>query len=221
MIMSSRTKLTDAETIELYRVALENVVNQPEIALEMSELGYDVSILKAGKSLLEETRKAYEFNKTEDDETSEAYATFSEIKEQLEVTYNLHRKKAKVVFRKDSVTSDKLAISGTMPRTYVKWLEVAKKFYTITASDSAIQSKLARLKITIEDITAGGKLIKKIETARAEYLKEKGESQDATKAKDAAFAKIDDWMSEFYAVARIALEDKPQLLEVLGKKVKS
>ena len=53
------------------------------------------------------------------------------------------------------------------------------------------------------------------------YLKEKGESQDATKIKDEVFAKLDDWMSEFYAVAKIALEDNPQLLESLGKLVRS
>ena len=34
-------------------------------------------LIGEGKSLLEETRKAYVFNKTEDDETSEAYADFS------------------------------------------------------------------------------------------------------------------------------------------------
>jgi len=52
-------------------------------------------------------------------------------------------------------------------------------------------------------------------------LREVGESQDATKIKDAAFVKMDDWMSEFYAVAKIALEDNPQLLESLGKLVRS
>ena len=46
-------------------------------------------------------------------------------------------------------------------------------------------------------------------------------AQEATKKKDAAFAKMDNWMSEFYAFARIALEDQPQLLEALGKVVKS
>ena len=60
-------------------------------------------------------------------------------------------------------------------------------------------------------------MITELESARAEYLKEVGESQDATKAKNAAFAKMDDWMSEFYAVARIGLEENPQLIEALGK----
>jgi hypothetical protein len=218
--MASRTKLTDTQTLELYRVALENAESQPQIATIMADLGYDSEKIAEGKALLTETRTAYDANKTEDDETSAAYADFSSKKEQIENTYNIHRKKAKVVFRNDSLTADKLAITGIMPRTYIKWLEAAKKFYSVASTDTEIQSKLARLKISAEDLTTANTLISELEAARAVYLKEKGESQDATKAKDSAFAKIDDWMSEFYAVARIGLEDNPQLLEALGKVVK-
>jgi hypothetical protein len=218
--MASRTKLTDAATLELYRVALENAETQPEIASIMAELGYDSTAIAEGKALLEETRNAYNLNKTEDDESSAAYANFTNKKVQLEDTYSIHRKKAKVVFRNDAVTAEKLSITGSMPRSYVKWLETAKKFYSVAATDTEIQGKLARLKISAEDITAANTLTAELEQARAEYLREKGESQDATKAKDAAFAKIDDWMSEFYAVARIGLEDSPQLLEALGKVVR-
>jgi hypothetical protein len=157
---------------------------------------------------------------TEDDETSTAYALFSTKKSELEKVFQLHRKKAKVVFRNDSLSANKLAISGEMQRTYIKWVESVKKFYSVSTTDTDIQSKLARLAITPEQLTAANTLLSELEAARSEYLKEKGESQDATKAKDAAFAKIDDWMSEFYAVAKIGLEDKPQLLEALGKTIK-
>ncbi len=88
----------------------------------MAELGYDSAVIGEGKALLTETRSAYDLNKTEDDETSAAYADFSSKKEQLEDTFTLHRKKGKVVFRNDSLTADKLAISGAMPRSYIKWL---------------------------------------------------------------------------------------------------
>jgi len=77
------------------------------------------------------------------------------------------------------------------------------------------------LKISLEELNATQAQIGELKTTRASYRREVGESQEATKKKDAAFAKIDDWMSEFYAVARIALEDQPQLLEALGKVVKS
>lgn len=219
--MATRPKFSEAETLEQYRIALDNTESQAEIAAIMAELGFDSAVIGEGKAILAKTRQAYDLNKTEDDETSAAYADFSSKKEQLEDTFNIHRKKAKVVFRKDSLTADKLAISGAMHRTYIKWIEAAKKFYSVASTNSAIQGKLARLKISVDDLTAVNIQIKDLEAARAEYLKEKGESQDATKTKDAAFAKIDDWMSEFYAVAKIGLEDNPQLLEALGKIVKS
>jgi hypothetical protein len=68
-------------------------------------------------------------------------------------------------------------------------LETAKKFYSVASTDTDLQSKLARLKITPEDLTAASTMINDLEAARADYLREKGESQDSTKIKDAAFAK--------------------------------
>jgi hypothetical protein len=219
--MATTSKLTDAAALEQYRVALENATNQPEIAAVLADLGYDSVKIDEGKALLETTRNAYDLNKTEDDETTVAYADFSSKKAELEKIYSMHRKKAKVVFRNDAITAEKLAITGTLPKAYVKWLETVKKFYTVSAADTTIQTQLATLKITVEDITTTNTKVSELETARAEYLKEKGESQDATKAKDSAFAIMDDWMSEFYAVAKIGLEDNPQLLEALGKTIKS
>ena len=80
---------------------------------------------------------------------------------------------------------------------------------------------MGRLKVTVEELNGTLQLITNLEAARAAYLREKGESQDATKQKDKAFGEMDDWMSAFYAVAKIALEDSPQLLESLGKFVRS
>lgn len=53
-------------------------------------------------------------------------------------------------------------------------------------------------------------------SARANYDKELGESQDATDVKNAAMTQMDEWKEDFDAIANIALYDKPQLLEVLG-----
>ena len=219
--MASNKVKTEAETLEQYRVSLENVELQSEIATIMAEFGYDSETIGQGKSLLAETRQAFDSNKTEDDETSAAYKDFTTKKEQLTATYSLHRKKAKVIFRNDSIIMDKLAISGSLPQAYIKCLETSRKFYSVAIADPAIQTSLSRLKITADDLNTTSTLISDLEAARALYLKEKGESQDATKIKDAAFGKLDDWMSEFYAVAKIALEDNPQLLESLGKLVRN
>jgi len=173
------------------------------------------------KILHAETSKKYDFNKQEDDETSEAHDVFEKKCDEMYNIFTLHWKKAKAVFLKDPVTADKLAITGAKPRNYINWMETMKKFYSVATSDIDIQTKLARLKVSVKELKQAQKKISEIEKARAEYLREEGESQDATKQKDAAFKKLEDWMREFWAVARIALEDRPQLLESLGKVVRS
>ncbi|NLP59319.1 hypothetical protein [Lutibacter sp. B1] len=219
--MATRPTLSEAEALEQYRVSFENVEKQSEISSVMAEFGYDQTLLTEGKTLLTKTQTAYNNNKTEDNETVTAYNKFSTSKENLVKVYGLHRKKGKVVFRKDETTLKNLGLKGSLPQAYIKWLEAVKKFYSTAIGDNEIETKLARLKVTPTELQDTVTLIAELETNRAEYLKEKGESQDATKLKDTAFGELDDWMREFYAVAKIALEDNPQLLESLGKFVRS
>lgn len=219
--MATRPKFSEAQTLESYRIALENAQTHPQISVILNELGYTTEVIGEGKNLLTKTREVYNLNKIEDDETSLSYSNFYNKKLQLENIYNLHRKKAKVIFRNDAVTADRLNLLNALPRTYIKWLEVVKKFYADIAADEDMKTKLLRLKITAEEISGTQNLISELDALRLEYLKEKGESQVATKKKDEIFAKIDDWMSEFYAVVKIGLEDNPQLLEILGKMVRS
>lgn len=211
----------EAETLEQARVALENAEKQPEIAAALAKEGYDAEEIAVGKDKWQKTYDAYNQNRIEHDEKSVAYATFTSKKENLVKTYRNNRKKAKVVFRNDAVTGDKLGILKPVPGSFVGWLDLVKTFYSTALADADIVTKLGRLKITNETLTADSTLIAEVEEARATYLRERGESQDAVKIKDAAFHKLDEWMSDFYVVARIALEDHPQLLEALNKPIKS
>ena len=69
----------------------------------MTEFGYDAALITEGKTLLTETRQAFDLNVTEDDETSEMYVAFKLLKTSLENTYSLDRKKQKL----SSVTTKK------------------------------------------------------------------------------------------------------------------
>ncbi len=219
--MSTRRKNSEAGVLEQYRVSLENAKQQPTISSILAEYGYIAEVLASGENLYAETLQVYSLNKTEDDETTAASTAFKEKKDALIALYRTHRKKAKVAYLNDPVTLDLLLVNGSQPGVYVKWMEMVKKFYAEVSASEELKTKLARYKVTEEEITLGTTLIAETEAARSEYLREVGESEDTTKQKDSAFSKLDDWMSEFYAVAKIALEDHPQLLESLGKSVKS
>src|SRR5690606_26101794 len=91
------------------------------------------------------------------------------------------------VFAKEPVTAKKLAIAGNMPRSYIRMLEAARTFYSVSLDDPEIQSRLARVKITPEQLREVAPLLAEVEAARAVYFKELGEAQHATKLKDEAF----------------------------------
>lgn len=219
--MAIQNATTEAGLLEKFRVSLENAEKQPEIAAILAEYSLDTEALAEGRAKLVNAIAAYNTNKTEDVETSETRNTFHQLSEQLEASHRKHRKIARIVFRNDPVTRQKLAIEGAYPESYAKWIGNTKTFYAAALGDETIQTALGRLKVTPEELTATSDLAGQVEAARAEYHREIGESQNATKVKDAALSDIEDWMSEFYAISRIALEDNPQLLESLGVFVRS
>lgn len=58
--------------------------------------------------------------------------------------------------------------------------------------------------------------VKEVESKLAAQLKETGEAQAATEARDKALDALMDWMSDFRAIAKLALAGDPQQLEMLG-----
>ena len=147
-------KMNDAQTLEQFRVALENATNNATIAASLAEIGYDETVINEGKALLQTAQTAFNTNQTEDDETTVAYSTFTEKKETIESAYRTHRKKAKVIFRTDPVTLDTLALKGIVPKAYVAWVQAVKKFYDTANASEEIKTMLARLAITEAELTA-------------------------------------------------------------------
>jgi len=212
---------TDAEILDQYNTALTNAENQPEIAAAKTEFDYGPEKITEGRQILDATQNAYNFNKQEDDETIDARIYYKARKKALYQTFKRDRKKARIAFRNDVVTLSQLGVIKSIPHSYVSWVDTMKFFYNIVVNNENIAAKLARLKLSADVATATLSDIDAMESARKLYYQETGESQEATQAKDAAFVKIDEWMTDFFDVAQIALEDKPQLLEALGVLVRS
>jgi hypothetical protein len=216
----SNLKTSEASILDTYRIALENAGSQPDIASELYELGYDAVKIYEGKKKLAFAITVYNSNKQETVETTEASAQFKKAQQTLVRTYMVHRKKGKIIFRDQPETLKRLQLTGTFPIAYIRWFEAVKTFYSTLSSEPDLLLQMQGLKVDAALVAEAQTQIKLVEDKRAIYLREKGESEDATQKKDKAFAEIDRWMSDFYAVARIALEDRPQLLEALGKVVK-
>jgi len=217
----ARKSQTDLEAIETSRIALENATINRQISKLLEEVGYGGTKLEEGKGLSRQALDAYESNRSENIEATLAYDAFDAKKYDLNTLYRKHRKRAKVIFRENPNFLIQLDIHEATSTTYLSWMDSVKTFYKAALSNEEILSSLQVLKVSAEELQSGQGFISDVEKLRNEYLNEKGESQEATKIKDEALKQLDKWMRNFYAVASIALEDNPQLIESLGKVVKS
>ena len=76
-------------------------------------------------------------------------------------------------------------------------------------------------KVTVEQLNAEKTAIENLKQLRNEVTIEKGQAQEATRLRNEKLDELDNYAIELKAVAEIALEKQPQLLEKLGIVVRS
>jgi len=214
-------KTSEAQIIQNYGVLFENVKKDTVLATELAEYGYDATAIAQGENLYQTLLTKYNANKTETAEEISAYANFSAHFEVLEAVYATDRKKAKIVFKGQADVLKNLELVGTAPVRNASLLNSIGIFYNALLNNAAWLTALNRLKITATHVNEQLSKLATTNSAYAAYAQEKGESQQATQDKNKAFDDVIKWVNEFYAVAKIALEDKPQLLESVSKWVRS
>ncbi|MFK8266677.1 hypothetical protein [Capnocytophaga cynodegmi] len=205
------------EAFHNYGAIFENISKNELLKNELAEYGYDDQEIAKGKALYDNAAQKLNLNKTESAEEKMAYDTFSKKFEELKKTYTTDRKKAKIIFKDEDTVLTVLVIKGVMSIRINGLLEDIDTFYKQLQAKEELRTPLKRLKITDEHIAGQLKALTEVRQAYLQYTNEKGESQQATKNKDAAFAELEKWVRGFYSIAKIALEDQPQLLESLGK----
>ena len=215
------TRFISFEKFKNYSFIFENISKNDVLKKELEEYGYGDKEIAQGKALYDTASQMYETNKRETSEEALAYNEFSKKLEAFKNVYATDRKKAKIIYKEEPKILIALHIKGVAPLRTNKLLEDIEAFYKELKAKPDLLNPLNKLKITAEHIETQLTILAEVKQAEAAYILEKGESQQATKDKDAAFTTFEKWVREFYAIAKIALEDKPQLLESIGKFVRS
>lgn len=207
--------LNEAET------ALRNALSDQTLLDALGELGYDEATLQEGQSLLEAAQDAQQTMTVEYSEQYEATEALEAAYETAHSTYVRHLEVARIALKDERGAAEALKLRGRRKRTISGWLEQARTFYDNALANQDVLDALAGFNVTSEELTDGQAQVEAVAEANSMQEQEKGDAQDATHARDAAVDALDEWMSDFYAIARIALEDRPQQLEKLGLTVPS
>lgn len=197
-------------------MAIENAQANSQVQASLTEFGYTPERIQEGKTLYEQALAAQQTQQAEYGEQIGASATFEDAWSKAKKSYMRLLKIARVAFKGDAGMATKLALNGRRKQSLSGWLLQAKQFYTNALGNSEAMNALGKYGITSGKLEAAQAETQAVEAADLVQEKEKGEAQSATKMRDEALDALDEWLDDFVAIARVALEDEPQLLETMG-----
>ena len=197
-------------------VAIYNGIENPELANILAGFGYDANRLNKGKKLCDNAEKLHQKQVMEYGEQYDATRELEEARLKANLVYMKHVKIARVALKNKIGDWDKLQLNGKRKKSLSGWLAQASLFYNNVLADDILVEQMQEYGINKTKLQEGQRLVNKAEAAYAKQLNELGEAQDATKARDEAADELQHWYSDYVEIARVALEDKPQYLEIMG-----
>lgn len=214
-------KPSNYETIDAYlsdaKVALTNS-SHPQIAPILTEYGYPATRIAIGIALHTDAEKKQKDQVKEYGEQYTATDVLTRSIADASAPYMEQLELSRIAFKSQRGILAELAATGERKKTQSGWLSDATTFYTNLLAKPEYVTAMASFGQTDVKLNAAFSLIKAANAALAARTKEAGEAQTATKLRDAAIDLFDEWYSDFIGVAKIALKNKPELLEILGVK---
>ena len=207
-----------ASVLTTSKMVLDNADSSDEIKKLMKAYGYDEQRLKQGRELLKKAEALQHEKENEYGQQYQASQALAQARDQANKVYMRFVKIARVALKDNVAAMMKLGLFSSRKASYSGWLEQAKLFYGNLLTDNAALTAMAGFGIGADALKEGQALLDKVEHAYSVQKKEMSEAQQATADRDQAIDALNDWLSDFIAIARIALEERPQLLEQLGVK---
>jgi hypothetical protein len=122
----------------------------------------------------------------------------------------------RVAFHREPGKLQNFHATGKRHRSLSGWLNDARILYTNLQETPGALETMAQYGYTAERLQEEQQQVEEVAQLHSRQLEETGGAQQSTQDRDHAFDDLCDWYSDFRAIARVALYDKPQLLEALG-----
>jgi hypothetical protein len=205
------------DRLNRYLTGLTNARDVPELQSRVALYGYTPDKLNQMLAQRQQAFDLYLAQKTEYNEQYAATGTFEQAWKTAHESYMRLVRLGRILFRDDHAVFIKLTLNQERKRTFSGWLAQADTFFSNLLSDEDALAKYGQYNTPPEAVNAAKALVYAAEQANIIQAKETGEAQQATKDRDEKMDALDSAMSEFYALAELACEDAPDLLEMLDR----
>ncbi|MCU4155281.1 hypothetical protein J1N10_04800 [Carboxylicivirga sp. A043] len=203
------------------QIRLNNSKNDADISTAVGAFGYNEAKFAEGEALYEAANNANSRFSKEQGELAQAFENKRVSLETCQKNYQANISVARVAFKNDMDATVTLQLNGRRAKTFNTIIKQQSNFYTNLLGNESWLAKMAEFGRTTEHFTAELEIIKQLENHASSVLREKGEAQQATVERDAAIEALAEWISDYMQIAKVALADRPQLLEKLDVVVRN
>lgn len=214
-------RLSKDELLYQCNLRITNSLNDSEVAAAVANFGYASEKLNEGNALLDEAVTLSENFTREHNEVDVAFNDKEELRSKAHSTYAKMIQLGKVALKPQPKAMTVLEIKTSKSKSISGWLKQTRSFYRNLLDNADWVTAYGTFGITPEAIQAGLDEVLAVEQQMEIIMREKGDAQNATQLRDAKLDELAEWVNDYETIAKIALEDKPQLLEKLGIVVKS
>lgn len=211
---------TKQEILQNCEILFKNLKNNAMMSSKMAEFGYDEVKISEGKALYEKTNTSYLENIQKTQEETSLYKVFKDNFDKMVETYRSDKKKIRIVFKEKQDVLKNLRLLGREATKNTNLLDDMLVMYDTLHKNTALKQEVSLLKISSEYIEEQLSTIEEVKNQLASYTLKKGDKQQSTKDTNKDFEALTKWVKTFFEIAKIAFEDKPQLLEGLKKAVR-
>lgn len=206
---------TIAEFFVSTRLLINNSLTEP-IKSAISLFGYTEENLTKTLNLLSTVENLHNIQQKEYGDQYQAYDDYLQIKSEANENYKDLLTIAKIAFKSDVGAQQALGLYKNRKRSFSGWLTQALQFCNNLISNPNFMTAMEKYGQGVEKIQEFKKQITDTQTYLEAHRSETGEAQQATKDRDEKLDELVVWVSDYKKIVRIALKDKPQLLEKLG-----
>jgi|GEM_PF-4703550 len=186
-----------------WKQTIDGALNDPEQLKRAISCGYSKKILETAINLHQEIIELDQLKEVAYGRKYAATDACSQAKVTLHKSYMRHLSLARIVFKQERGTLEKLRANGKRKTALADWLTDIRKFYHGAISDLKILNVFKKKGIVKEELEKGIELAQEVETLYQVQKKLTEEAVDSTYKRDEKLNELRNWFIEFNATTRI------------------
>lgn len=205
-----------SERLHAMQVAVSNTIAFPEIKELVGQYGYGSEKIDEGKTLYTEALMAVNLQTAYGGSQGGASTRVRQTEKAAHDTFQRLSKVARAIFKNDPGKLKSLGLQGTMPKRIAEFIGAAYTLFDNAKNVSELRDELSKYGYNDKKLEAEKQKITDYDKAVQLHEGTKGAAQQTTRDQEAALAKMDEWLTQYFKIAKVALVDRRELLEQIG-----